>query len=98
MRGEVRERRGFPSAIRSGAGGGRLRRPVETSGGRKAGALDGARVEGELWEIDDRPGALDVLDDYEDVEQGLFVRRRVFAHRDGAAAVRAWAYLDPHQR
>jgi gamma-glutamylcyclotransferase (GGCT)/AIG2-like uncharacterized protein YtfP len=63
--------------------------------GNYPGLVDGApgeRVPGVLVELADE-AALARLDTYEDVDAGLFVRRRATVHLDAGGDVEAWVYV-----
>jgi gamma-glutamylcyclotransferase (GGCT)/AIG2-like uncharacterized protein YtfP len=63
--------------------------------GNYPGLVGGApdeRVPGVVVELPDE-AALARLDEYEDVGNGLFVRRRIIAHLDAGGDVEAWVYV-----
>jgi len=63
--------------------------------GNYPGLVGGApdeRVPGVVVELSDE-AALARLDEYEDVGNGLFVRRRMIVHLDAGGDVEAWVYV-----
>jgi gamma-glutamylcyclotransferase (GGCT)/AIG2-like uncharacterized protein YtfP len=58
---------------------------------------DGGSVHGELYEVDDVPGTLEVLDSYEDFlgydSEGSLYRRSLVNAATNGGSVRAWTYI-----